>query len=83
MFGKSLFKSYSGLINLFSRVADPMVVVIAAMVAYMVRFPESGGTLALEYRSLVLLAVLSVALIFPVFNLYASVIPPKNKGAQK
>jgi putative colanic acid biosynthesis UDP-glucose lipid carrier transferase len=72
MLGKSIFKSYSGFIYLFSRVADPVVVVIAAMVAYIIRFPDSGGVLPLEYRSLVVLAVLSLALIFPAFHLYAS-----------
>jgi len=72
MFGKSIFKSYSGFINLFSRVADPLIVVLAALVAYGSRFTFENIHLPLEYRSLILLAVFCVVLIFPVFNLYSS-----------
>lgn len=72
MFGKPIFKSFSGFINLFSRVADPLVVVFAAIVAYLIRFSFSDSSLPQDYRFLVLFAVLCVVLIFPVFNLYAS-----------
>lgn len=70
MFGKSLFKNYSGFIHIFSRIADPIVVVISAIASYSVRF--DGLHLPQEYRSLILLAVFCVVLIFPLFNLYAS-----------
>lgn len=72
MFGRSIFKSYSGLIHLFSRVTDPLIVVIAAFVAYFIRFPETSGALPQDYRLLVIFAVLSIALIFPLFHLYSS-----------
>jgi len=72
VFGKSIFKSYSGFINVFSRVLDPLVVVIAAIVSYGIRFPEDAPQLPESYYSLVLFAVFSVILIFPMFNLYAS-----------
>ena len=72
VFGNPIFKNYSGFINLFARVADPLVVVFAAIVAYAVRFPTSGSLLPQDYRSLVLFAVFCVVLIFPIFNLYAS-----------
>jgi len=72
MFGKSIFKNYSGLINAFSRFADPFVVIVASVVAYGIRFSFTNLHLPLEYRFLVLLAALSVVLVFPVFNLYSS-----------
>ena len=72
MFGKSIFKSYSGFINLFARVADPLVVIIASIIAHSIRFPLYDGLLPQDYRSLVLFAVFCVILIFPSFNLYAS-----------
>ena len=72
MFGKSIFKTYSGFINLFARVADPLVVVFAAIIAYSIRFPFSDSLLPQNYRFLVLFAVFCVVLIFPVFNLYIS-----------
>ena len=72
MLGKSIFKSYSGLINLFSRFSDPLVVVLAAITAYGVRFSFDDLYLPEDYRSLVLFAVFCVVLIFPQFNLYGS-----------
>jgi len=72
MFGKSVFKNYSGFINLFSRIADPLVVVIASVIAYGIRFSFDNLHLPLDYRFLVLFAVLSVVLVFPLFNLYGS-----------
>ena len=72
MFGKSIFKSYSGFINLFSRVADPLVVVVAAMMAYGVRFSFTDFVFPQSYRLLVLFSIFSVFLIFPLFNLYNS-----------
>jgi len=72
MFGKPIFKSYSGFINLFSRIADPCMVVLAAILAYGFRFSFDNLHLSLDYRFLVLFAVLCVVLIFPVFNLYSS-----------
>jgi len=72
MFGKSIFKSYSGFINLFSRLADPIVVIVAAVIAYGIRFSFDNLHLPQDYRFLILFAVLSVVAIFPVFSLYSS-----------
>jgi len=72
MFGKSIFKSFSGFINLFSRVADPLVVILAAITAYGLRFSFDGLHLPLDYRFLILFSVLCVVLVFPFFNLYSS-----------
>ena len=72
MFGKSIFKSYSGFINLFSRISDPFMVVFAAIVAYGIRFSFSDFALPQNYRALILFAVFCVVIIFPVFNLYGS-----------
>ena len=72
VFGKSIFKSYSGFINLFSRVSDPLLVILAAIAAYGTRFSFDDLYLPQDYRSLVLFAVFCVVLIFPLFNLYGS-----------
>ena len=72
MFGKSIFKNYSGVINLFSRFLDPLSVLFAAIVAYGVRFSFDDLYLPQDYRSLILFAVFCVVLIFPQFNLYSS-----------
>lgn len=72
MFGKSIFKSYSGFIHLFARVADPLIVIFSAIIAYSIRFSDSESLLPQDYRSLVLFAIFCVVLIFPAFNLYAS-----------
>jgi putative colanic acid biosynthesis UDP-glucose lipid carrier transferase len=72
MFGKPIFKNYSGFINLFSRFGDPLLVVIAAVFAYGIRFSFSDISLPQDYRSLILFAVFCVILTFPLFNLYSS-----------
>lgn len=72
MFGKPIFKSYSGFINLFSRFSDPLIVIFAALVAYGTRFGFDDLDLPGEYRSLVLFAVFGVILVFPLFELYSS-----------
>ena len=72
MFGKSIFKSYSSFINLLSRFSDPLLVILAAIVAYGVRFSFEDLYLPEDYRALVLFAVFCVVLIFPLFNLYGS-----------
>ncbi|MEE9336670.1 MAG: undecaprenyl-phosphate glucose phosphotransferase [Methylococcaceae bacterium] len=72
MLGKSIFKSYSGLINLFSRFSDPLVIVLAAIVAYGVKFSFDDLALPKNYHFLILFAVFCIALIFPLFNLYGS-----------
>jgi len=72
VFGKSIFKSYSGFISLFSRLADPLVVVFAAVVAYGLRFSFNESGLPQDYHPLVLFSVFCVLLIFPIFNLYSS-----------
>jgi len=72
MFGKSIFKNYSGFINVFARVSDTFVVVLAAIVAYSIRFPLSDVLLPNDYRSLVLFAVFCVVIIFSALGLYTS-----------
>lgn len=72
MYGKSTFKTYSGFINLFSRFSDPVLVVLAAVVSYGMRFSFDGLDFPQGYHSLVLFAVLSVILVFPLFGLYGS-----------
>jgi len=69
---KPIFKSYSGFINLFARVADPLIVIFAGIAAYSIRFPSTSELLAEDYHPLVLFAVFCVVLIFPTYNLYAS-----------
>jgi putative colanic acid biosynthesis UDP-glucose lipid carrier transferase len=72
VFGKPVFKSYSGFINLFSRVLDPALVIFAAMISYGIRFSFNDLHLPEDYRSLILFAVFCVVLLFPLFNLYHS-----------
>ena len=72
MFGKSIFKNYSGFINLFSRIADPLVVALAAVISYYIRFPNAEIFLPQDYRFLILVASFCVVIIFPAFSLYAS-----------
>jgi len=72
VFGKSIFKSYSGFINAFSRISDPLVVVIAAIVAFGVRFSFSDLNFPKDYRTLVAFSFFCVVLVFPLFNLYSS-----------
>lgn len=71
MFGKSILKSYSGIINLLSRFTDPMAVVISALLAYSLRFNDYPD-LPASYRTLVLFAVLCVFIVFPLFGMYVS-----------
>jgi len=72
VFGKSIFKSYSGFITAFSRVNDPLMVIFAAIVAYGLRFSFSDFDLPKDYRTLLVFSLLCVVLIFPLFNLYSS-----------
>ncbi len=72
MFGKSTLKNYPGFINLFSRFSDPVLVVLAAVVSYGMRFSFDNLFLPRDYHSLILFAVLCVVLVFPLFNIYSS-----------
>lgn len=72
MFEKKLFKSYSSFIHLFSRITDPLLVVLAALVAYGIKYSFTVFALPGDYRSLIVFAVFCVILIFPIFGLYAS-----------
>lgn len=72
MFGKTILKNYSGLINIFSRISDPVAIVLAAFVAYGLRFSFSDLDLPKDYRTLVIFSVLCTALVFPVFGIYNS-----------
>lgn len=72
MFGRSIFKSYAGVINLFSRFYDPFIVVLSAYLSYMIRFPSQHQSLPQDYKLLVLFALLCTLVVFPMFNLYSS-----------
>lgn len=72
MFGKSIFKTYSGYIGLISRISDPLSVLIAALVAYGLRFSFEDMSLPKDYHFLISFGVLSVVVVFPFFNMYAS-----------
>lgn len=72
MFGKSIFRNYSNLINLVSRISDPLAVLIAAYVAYGFRFSFVDMDMPVRYIILVGFSFLAVVIVFPVFNLYAS-----------
>jgi len=72
VFVKSVFKGYSGFINVFSRVFDPLVVVLAAISAYGARFSFDNLELPTHYHPLILFSVLCVVIVFPAFNMYSS-----------
>jgi putative colanic acid biosynthesis UDP-glucose lipid carrier transferase len=72
MFPKSVLKTYSSLINILSRISDPVAVVLAALFSYGYRFSFSEFDMPMEYRLLVIFSFFCVVLIFPLFNLYAS-----------
>lgn len=72
MFNKSILKTYSSLINILSRVSDPVAAILAAVVAFGYRFSFEDFDMPVEYRLLVGFAFFSVIIVFPIFNLYAS-----------
>lgn len=72
MFGKSIFKSYSGYITVFSRISDPLAIFVAALIAYGLRFSFTDMDMSRDYRTLIVLSVLCVVLVFPLFNMYSS-----------
>jgi len=72
VFGKSVFKNFSGFISLFARIADPLVVIIASVIAYGIRFSFNELHLPIDYRFLILFSLLCTILVFPLFNLYGS-----------
>jgi len=72
MFEKTVFKNYSSFIYLFSRVTDPILVVLAAIVAYGINFSFANLHLSQDYRALIVFAVFCVVLVFPLFNIYTS-----------
>ncbi len=72
MFSKPLLKNYSGFINVFSRFSDPFAILLAAFVAYGLRFSFADLDLPKDYRTLVIFSVLCTVLVFPVFGIYNS-----------
>lgn len=72
MFGKSIFKNYSGIFTLLSRILDPFVVALAAFCAYGIKFSFTKIDFHPDYLILVLFAFLGVISIFPLFGLYTS-----------
>lgn len=72
MFGKSLFKNYSGFFTLASRILDPLIVILAAYCAYGLRFSFFNLPFPTDYITLVIFAFLGVISIFPLFGLYGS-----------
>ena len=57
---------------MLSRLLDPLLVAVAASVAFFFRFPDASFLLPEHYKIVVVLAMLCVVVIFPVFNLYIS-----------
>lgn len=72
MFGKSIFRSYSSIIGIVSRIMDPVLVVLAAYSAYAVRFQSFDIYLNKDYRILIVFAFFCTLIVFPLFNMYAS-----------
>ena len=72
MFGKSVFKTYSNLISLFARVSDPASVLLAAIVAYGLRFSFEDIAFDKDYKFIISFAIFGVIILFPLFNLYTS-----------
>jgi FlaA1/EpsC-like NDP-sugar epimerase len=72
VFGKSVFKSYSGVINIAARIIDPLIVIIASLIAYASRFPDEQDALPEDYRMIVVVSALCVIAVFPLFGLYSS-----------
>ena len=70
--GAFVLKTYSAYINMLSRLLDPLLVAVAASVAFFFRFPDASFLLPEHYKIVVVLAMLCVVVIFPVFNLYIS-----------
>lgn len=72
MFGKSVFKTYSNVIGLISRISDPLSVLLAAYLAYGLRFGFQNIDFTKDYRFLISFSILTVIIAFPLFNLYTS-----------
>ncbi len=72
MFGKSIFRSYSSLINLIARITDPLLVVLSAIAAYAIEFQSMDWLMPSEYRVSILIAFFCTLIIFPFFGIYAS-----------
>lgn len=72
MFGKSIFKSYSGYFNIFSRITDPLVIVFAAYLSFWLRFSAGFDDVSKDYKLLIIFVFLCVAAVFPLFDLYTS-----------
>ena len=72
MFGHSIFKNYSSFINIFSRISDPLLIILAAYLSYGVRFSFLDLDFPKDYKMLVLFSVFGVMLLFPLFGLYSS-----------
>ena len=72
VFGKSIFKTYSNVIGLISRISDPLSVLFAAYIAYGIRFGFQDIDFSRDYRLLLGFSILSVIIVFPMFNLYTS-----------
>ena len=72
MVPRSIFKNYSGFLNLVSRIMDPIMIVAAAYFAYGMRFTFSNLNLNKDYVTLIVFGVLAVLSIFPLFQLYSS-----------
>lgn len=72
MFAKSILKNYSSMFHIFSRVMDPLLVVVAALIAYEIRFSSYNIPIYKEYKILILFSFFLVLIVFPLFNLYTS-----------
>jgi len=72
MFGKSLLKSYSNALNLFSRFSDPVLIVFAAYFSVWLKFDFDFPNVSKDYKLLILFVFFAAISVFPLFDLYAS-----------
>jgi len=72
VFGKSIFQRYSNVINLLSRIMDPLLVSLAAYIAFEFRFDNDVIVSFKDYKVLIGFAVFATIIIFPMFNMYSS-----------
>jgi len=69
---KPILKNISGFINLFSRLTDPLVVLVAAYFAFNLKFSDYFDVVPKDYKLLMLFVFFCVMVVFPWFDLYSS-----------
>lgn len=72
MYRKPIFKNYSSLFVLISRIFDPLVIVFAAYISFSLKFSEHQAYFPKDYKLLILYVFFCVVAVFPLFDLYSS-----------